>query len=120
MKTPRQIATELKQFTGSTTLYKHWLGLKYTDGIKYLAEETSCYWLLDAIFSHQTKQFLSNPKLREFQIWHLRVENNSGILICEWDSNQEVLRQEIEYTDFPLSHIKLYVVEEILILKSEY
>jgi hypothetical protein len=120
MKTPQQIATDLKQFTGSTTLYKHWLGLKYTNGIKYLAEETNCYWLIDAIFSHQTKQFLSNQNLREFQIWQLRVENNSGILICEWDSDREVLRQEIQYTDFSLNHIKLYLVETVLMLPSEY
>jgi hypothetical protein len=73
-----------------------------------------------SIFFHQTQHFLSNPNLREFQIWHLRVENNSGILICEWDTNQEVLGQEIEYTDFLLSHIKFYLVERILMLKSEY
>jgi hypothetical protein len=120
MKTPQQITTELNQFTGSMTIYKHWLGFKYTDGIKYLASETSSYWLLDAIFSHQTKTVLSNQNLREFQIWHLRVENNSGILVCEWDTNQEVLRQEIEYTYFPLSHIKLYLVEATLMLPSEY
>jgi hypothetical protein len=120
MKTPQQIATELKQFTGSSIFYKHWLGLKYTEGIKYLADKTNCYWLLDAIFSHQTKKLLCDQNLREFQIWYLRVENNSGILICEWDTNQEVLRQEIEYTDFPLSHIKLYLVETILMLPSEY
>jgi hypothetical protein len=41
MKTPQQISSELKQFTGSTTVYKHWLDLKYTDGIKYLADETN-------------------------------------------------------------------------------
>jgi hypothetical protein len=120
MKTPQQISSELNQFTGSTTLYKHWLGFKYTDGIKYLAEENSCYWLLDAIFSYQTQHFLSNPNLREFQIWHLRVDNNSGVLICEWDTNQEVLRQEIEYTDFPLKQIKLYLIETVLMLPSEY
>ncbi|MGB3652736.1 MAG: hypothetical protein WBA41_16185 [Rivularia sp. (in: cyanobacteria)] len=33
---------------------------------------------------------MSNPKLKEFQIWHLRVKENSGVLICEWDTNQEV------------------------------
>ena len=120
MKTSQQITVELQKFIGSTTLYKHWLGCKYTEGIKHLADETNCYWLLDAIFSYQTKQFLSNPKLREFQIWHLRVKNQSGTLICEWDTNQEVLRQEIEYTDFPLSHIKLYLIETILMLPSEY
>ena len=102
--------------------------------IQYLAQEANCYWLLDAIASHQTKQFLLNPKLREFQIWHLQVQDNSGVksavgslstaelhvLICEWDTNQEVLRQEIEYTDFPLSHIKLYLVEKVLMLNNEY
>ncbi|AFZ01593.1 DUF6876 family protein [Calothrix sp. PCC 6303] len=60
MKTAQQIIAQLNQFTGSTTLYKHWLGLKYTDGIKYLADEASCYWLLDAIFSHQ--QYLRQSK----------------------------------------------------------
>ena len=120
MKTPQEIASELKKFYGSTTLYKHLLGLRYTEGIQYLAQEANCYWLLDAIASHQTKQFLSNARLREFQIWHLRVQENSGILICEWDTNQEVLRQEIEYTDFPLNHIKLYLVEKVLMLPNEY
>ena len=120
MKTPQKIIHELNQFTGSTILYKHWLGLKYTEGIKYLADSTNCYWLLDAIASHQTKKFLSNPNLREFQIWYLQVKENSGILICEWDTNQEVLRQEVLYTDFPLPNIKLYLVEKVLMLPSEY
>ena len=120
MITPHEINTELNQFYGSATLYKHWLGLNYTEGMQYLAEEANCYWLLDAIASRQTNQFLSNLKLREFQIWNLQVQNNSGVLICEWDTNQEVLRQEIEYTDFPLSHIKLYLVEKVLMLPNEY
>ncbi|MEA5574637.1 DUF6876 family protein [Calothrix sp. UHCC 0171] len=120
MEKPYQIKAALDQFTGSTIIYKHWLGLKYTEGIKYLADETNCYWLIDAIFSHQTEQLLSNQNLREFQIWHLRVNNKSGILICEWDTNQEVLRHNIEYTDFALKHIKLYLVETVLMLPSEY
>ena len=94
--------------------------MKYTEGIQYLTHEANCYWFLDAIASHQTKQFLSNPKLREFQIWRLQVQDNSGVLICEWDTNQEVLRQEIEYTDFPLSHIKLYLLKKVSMLNHEY
>lgn len=46
MKTPQQITSELNQFYGSATLCKHWLGLKYTEGIQYLAQEANCYWLL--------------------------------------------------------------------------
>jgi hypothetical protein len=120
MKTSHEIITELNQFYGSATHYKHWLGLKYTDGVQYLAQEANCYWLLDAIASHQTKNLLSDPRLREFQIWHLQVKDNSAVLICEWDTNKKVLRQEIEYTDFPLSHLKLYLVEKVLMLTNEY
>jgi hypothetical protein len=29
----------------------------------------------------------------------LLVENQSGTLICEWDTDQEVIRQEIEYAE---------------------
>ncbi|MGB3652735.1 MAG: DUF6876 family protein [Rivularia sp. (in: cyanobacteria)] len=35
MKSPQEIASELNQFYGSATLYKHWLSLKYTEGIQY-------------------------------------------------------------------------------------
>lgn len=120
VKNSQQITAELAQFQESDIIYKYWLGLKYTAGIKYLAEIAQCWWLVYAIASHQTKNLLDNPKLQEFQIWHLVVQDNSGTLICEWDTNQEVLRQEIEYTDFPLSNIKLYLAENILMLPSEY
>ena len=120
METSQRLIAELKCFHGSTILYKHWLGLKYTEGLKHLASETNSYWLIDTIASHQTKPFLSDIRLQEFQIWCLQVENSSGVLICEWDTNQEILRQEIEYTDFPLSEIKLYLVEKVLMLPNEY
>ena len=119
MKTAQEITVELEQFRGSDIIYKYWLGLKYTAGIKHLAEIAQCWWLVDAIASYQPN-LQDNPKLQEFQIWHLVVQHNSGTLICEWDTNQEVLRQEIEYTDFPLSNIKLYLAENILMLPSEY
>lgn len=120
MESVEQITTKLRRFVGSDVIYKHWLGIKYTSGIKYLAESAECFWLLDAIASHQNASLLSLPQLREFQIWHLIVQGKSGILICEWDTDKEVLRQEILYTNFPLTRIKLYQVEKILLLPNEY
>lgn len=64
--TVEELTASLEQFVGSTKLYKHWLGIKYTDGVKYLANEAGAYWLIDAIASHQTRTLLSNPRLREF------------------------------------------------------
>ena len=116
-----QLIFGLKQFTGSTALYKHWLGFHYTQGVKYLADEAKSYWLIDAICSHQTTSFLNKyPALQEFQIWRLEVENNSAVLICEVDTDQQVLTQKIPYTDFPLPEVKLYLIEKVIILPQEY
>ncbi|WP_193200758.1 DUF6876 family protein [Nostoc sp. MG11] len=119
-KTAEELIADLEQFTGSEVVHRHWLGiLRYTEGVKHLADSVQCYWLLDAIGSYQY-QLQSNPRLREFQVWRLVVENESGILICEEDTDKEVLRQEIDYTNFPLPEISLYLAQKVLMLPSEY
>ncbi len=115
-----EIKSELASFTGTEQYFRHWMRFVYTDGVKYLAERCGCYWLLDAIGSYQHK-----PKIKTapFQIWTLNVNNEekSAVLEMKEDSGQPVLvRQEIKYTDFPLSEIKLYYIEGVLLLTSEY
>lgn len=108
---------DLRQFTGTENYWRHWLGFNYTDGVKYLAEKGEAYWLLDAIGSYQ-------PKVRNipFQLWTLKVkEDKSAVLEMREDSGQPVkIRQEIPFTDFPLEEIKLYLIDGILLLPSEY
>ncbi|MBD6620720.1 hypothetical protein FNW02_34415 [Komarekiella sp. 'clone 1'] len=119
-KTAEELIADLERFKGSEVVYRHSLGmLRYTEGINYLAESTQCYWLLDAIGSYQ-HQLQSNPRLRDFQVWRLVVENESGVLICEEDTDKEVLRQSIPYTDFPLPEMTLYLAQKVLMLPSEY
>lgn len=119
-----QLTTELRQFTGSTQCYR-WSRLTrlvITDGVKYLAEKASAYWLLDAIASYQNSPEIkaSNP-LQEIQFWTLRVDGNKGVLECEEDHGvPPTVRQEIPYTDFPLKEIKLYVCNNVIFLPSEY
>lgn len=120
MENPEQITAVLKQFIGSGIIYQHCLSIKFTEGVKYLADAAEAYWLIDGIASHQIKRFLSNTKLQYFQIWHLLAKEKSGTLICEWDTGKEVIRQEIEYTDFPIASIKLYLVSKVLMLPNEY
>ncbi|MBD6620026.1 hypothetical protein FNW02_30580 [Komarekiella sp. 'clone 1'] len=119
-KTAEELIADLEQFTGSEVVYRHSLGmLRYTEGTKYLAQATQCYWLLDAIGSYQHR-LESNPRLRDFQVWRLVVKDESGVLICEEDTDKEVLRQGIEYTAFPLSEITLYLAQKVLMLPGEY
>ena len=62
----------LQLFCGTEQYYKHFLGIRYTDGVKYLAENAQCYCLIDAIASHQP---IVNRihRLTEFQLWFLHV-----------------------------------------------
>jgi hypothetical protein len=111
--------SDLAQFTGTEHYYRHLSGLQYTDGVKFLAESAGAYWLIDAIASYQHK-VVSNPRLREFQLWKLTVSDNVGTLTCRADSNlPAVISQMIEYTNFPFD-IDLYVCNNVLLLPSEY
>ncbi len=113
---------ELDSFTGSENLYSHWLGIKYTEGVKYLATKGEAFWLLDAIASHQTKQLLAKASFQDFQLWELTVsEDKEAVMTCREDTTAgPAVRQEIPYTDFPLAAIKLYLVQKVLLLPSEY
>jgi len=105
---------ELSQFTGTEHYYNHWLGIKLTDGVKYLAERAKAYWLIDAIASYHRKE--------PFQVWELKVlPSKEAVLTMVEDSDQPVLvKQDIPFTDFPLTGIKLYLIDSILLLPSEY
>ena len=112
----------LAQFYCTEEYHKYWLPvLTMTDGAYYLYRNGAA-WLIDAIASYQTKKFLSSRKLREFQLWELRVgPNKTAVLTCREDSGRDpVVTQEIPYTDFPIPYIKLYLIERVLLLASEY
>jgi len=108
----------LVQFTGTEKYYSYFT-LKLTDGVKYLAEEGKCFWLLDIIASYQ-------PKYHQvpFQLWELEVkEDKSATVYMREDSDSGypfLVKQFIPYTDFPLNSIKLYVIDKVVLLPSEY
>jgi hypothetical protein len=104
--------TDLSQFTGTETYYPHWTGrLLYTDGIKYLADQGGAHWLIDAIASYQgDRRITGNPMLRNMQFWKLTVVDARGTLTCVEDSGRvPLISQEIEFTDFPLDVVEVWV-----------
>ncbi len=104
---------ELRQFTGTEQYYRHYLGGLYTDGVQYMAGKAGAFWLLDVIFSYRRKE--------PFQVWKLKVKDRIGVVTMREDTGQPVkVRQEIPYTDFPLAEIKLYLIDGVLLLPSEY
>lgn len=116
----KELGSTLRQFTGTEHYYRLHKDVVLTDGVKYLADEAKCYWLMDAIASYLR---FFQPK-ECFACCKLKVVNESAVLTID-DGNGTILAsQNIEYTDFPLPQIDLYGVwsEEfwVIMLTSEY
>lgn len=80
-----------------------------TDGVKFLADRCKSYWLLDLIVSWQTK---SKVRAEPFQVWELHKGSRRDALITCTDGREdslELCRQHVQYTDFPLDEVKLYL-----------
>ena len=55
------------------------------------------------------------------QFWKLTVNpDRSAVLICERDSDDVAVTQEIPFTDFPLELVTIYCQDGVLLLPSEY
>jgi hypothetical protein len=93
--------------------------LQMTDGVKYLADKAGAFWLLDIIASHQPKA-MQDPMLADMQFWTLKVKDGAGVVTCERDTDDVAITQEVDFTDFPLDEIKLYVTNGVILLPSEY
>ena len=119
MQQPAQLLNNLAQFTGTTQWFKHPLFSKfrYTDGVRYLAINAECYWLLEFIFSHQIDEAIKDIS---FQVWKLIKDGSKAIITIE-DGNDTVIKTfSIPFTTFPLKEYSLWMIEGVLLLKSEY
>jgi hypothetical protein len=111
--------SELSQFTGTENHYKHPLGILYTDGVKYLAKEAGCYWLLDIIASYYP-QIRNNVRLSEFCLWQAEVKDDGAVISAKEDTGDpSFLEQHIDYAELPFN-IKLYQCGKVVMLPSEY
>lgn len=127
-----ELETSIRQFSGTEAYHRHsflFPNFVMTDGVKWLADNAECHWLMDVIASYQPR-CLKDSMLKNIQFWTLKVNaDKTATLICERDAGDEFLRQEFDYTNFPLSEIKLYVGREqlpsgqsvsVVLLPSEY
>jgi len=117
---------QLSQFTGSTTFTRHRLlrGMCMTEGVVWLADHVGAHWWTDVVASYQHEPHVS---AQHFQAWRLCVDTHTraGVVIM-MDGNTDVplVQQQIDYTDFPLDDITLWLIAQgdylILMLPSEY
>lgn len=116
-----ELLRNLKNFTGSDHLVKLSRSVLLTEGTRYLAEAAECFWLLDVYASHLAA--IDSDK-EGFTCLNLSTINRLTSVLIEDGNGRVLAKQNIEYTDFPLSAITLYGCWAgnfwVLMLPSEY
>jgi hypothetical protein len=102
----QELLFDLHQFNGTENYYRtSALDKRYfhTDGIQYLADNARCDWLLAIVTScyHILKDC-------DFQVWTVNKNGDGVTVTCEDGNENQVYRQEIEYSDFPLDTFSFY------------
>lgn len=124
--TTDELAVLLARCTGTEHLYRHLFGqLKYTDGVRTLADLANSYWLIDVIASHAPTIQRMAPDTWAFGIVRLVVTETAGGRSARFDWREDtdttpVVQQDIAFTDFPVGTFECYVVDGVVLLKSEY
>lgn len=112
---------DIGQFTGTEQWFRHSLNrnVLYTDGVQYVAEKASAYWLVDEIALAQGH--VPQVKAQPFQVWTLTVRaDHTATLACEDGNDNAVYAKEIPFTDFPAQGIRFFVADNTIMLPSEY
>lgn len=112
---------DLDQFHGTDNYYKDYLGILLTDGVKFLAENCRCYWIVSDIAS----VYYAKLKDKPFLLCNLSINKDKAQLTIKEDTNTPILyKQDYGYTDISkytnLKEIKLYLIENVLLLDGEY
>lgn len=119
--TAEELQTQLSYFTGTDNYYSFtpFAPLVLTDGAQFLADEAGAFWLMDIIAS----------------VFNIIQRNGAGFVYLKREGDEATFRlddgdggtlyaQKIEYTDFPLEEIILYVMPNgdtwVIMLPSEY
>ena len=112
--------SQLSHFTGTERYYRISRRHLLTDGAKYMAEVVECFWMMDAVASH-----LSEIGFEDwFVLIRVTVEGTRATMVYEDGNGHERARQDIPFTDLPLTEQTLYACWDgenwVIMLPSEY
>ncbi|MCE3239143.1 MAG: hypothetical protein K0R24_2124 [Gammaproteobacteria bacterium] len=118
---------ELKGFTRADKIFRSWIHqVCYTEGVKYLADKTDSYGLIDEIARVILPSLLKEHKKKLYVI-ELSVSEHQSMAIIISDGNGTIyLTHPINWTDFPVGdkNVKLYLCKSkrqyCLMLPNEY
>jgi hypothetical protein len=120
-----EIKEGLQYFHGTEMFYRiPLLRTRFTDGLKYLANAADCFWLITDT-SVIAKSLMNRSEFITIDFKRLSKEKQyiTGYEaeIIYTDGNDTILeKQGYHVTDFPLDELRLFFVNDTLMLPSEY
>ena len=120
-----EIKEGLQHFQGSEMCYQiPLIRTRFTNGLKYLANVADCFWLITDV-SVIAKSLLNRSRFITIDFKRLSKEKQdfSGYEaeIIYSDGNGNIFEiHRYNFTDFPLDELRLYFVDNTLMLTSEY
>ncbi|MEO2072590.1 MAG: DUF6876 family protein [Zunongwangia sp.] len=120
-----EIKERLQYFTGTEMFYQiPLLRTRFTDGLKYLSEVAECFWLItDASVIAKSLMNRSEFITIDFKKMSEEKQDYTGYEaeIIYSDGNDNVLEtHRYNATDFPLDELRMFFVNDTLMLPSEY
>ncbi|WP_026837696.1 DUF6876 family protein [Gillisia sp. JM1] len=120
-----EIKEGLQHFHGTEMFYSiPLLRTRFTDGLKYLANVADCFWLItDTSVVAKSLMDRSEFITIDFKRLSQEIQESKGYEaeIIYTDGNDTILeKQEYRATDFPLDELRLFFVNDTLMLPSEY
>ena len=120
-----KIKEELQHFSGTEMFFLiPTAKCRFTDGLKYLAEVGKCYWLITdtSLFANSLidKSYFITIDFKRLSDENQIKEGCEAVIIYS-DGNDNILKKQKYYsTDFPLDELRLFFVDNTLMLPSEY
>ncbi len=124
----KNLTEKLQQFTCPARYYRYWkTEIVFTEGVKYLADKTNAYWLIENIVSTVEHHLFDLTKHKCFRFDLKALDSGSGSLKVTGEDNILIKEVTIEEINFPLKYITLFVTpgdspktRAVLMLSSEY
>lgn len=121
-KTALEIKSTLPYFSGTSAYHRVGFALLATDGVKYLAENAECFWILDIIDSALSVWGDEFARFR-VKVGHKKDNRFAYISIDngrEGEDKAHYWHQDIPQTDLILEEILLFVSNKVVCLPTEY
>lgn len=119
-----KIRNTLCQFTGTDHYYKHLFPGKspiiISEGCRYVREKCEANWLFDQILIAQSLPRMKNVFFQKWVFGQLREDLSWKLNCINTDDGKSVWSKRIEFSDFPLRKIEIWVIDKVALLPNEY